>query len=120
MEGVEEERVTAINHEQYNEGLALSILPEGYNYHFQSIEVISEMDINGEMQIVITGRTTVKTVDDTKRFLTDFYDSSGSTFNVRSGRADRKGKETVIWGHRKYRRRKRLTQKKGTASRLWS
>ena len=59
------------------------------------------MDINGEMQIVITGRTNVKTVDDTKRFLTDFYDSSGSTFNVRSGRADRKGKETVIWGHRK-------------------
>ena len=69
------------------------------------------MDINGEMQIVITGRTTVKTVDDTKRFLTDFYDSSGSTFNVRSGRADRKGKETVIWGHRKYRRRKRLNPK---------
>ena len=79
----------------------MSILPEGYNYHFQSIEVISEMDINGEMQIVITGRTNVKTVDDTKRFLTDFYDSSGSTFNVRSGRADRKGKETVVWGHRK-------------------
>ena len=101
MEGVEEERVNAINHEQYNEGLALSILPEGYNYHFQSIEVISEMDINGEMQIVITGRTNVKTVDDTKRFLTDFYDSSGSTFNIRSGRADRKGKETVVWGHRK-------------------
>ena len=49
----------------------MSILPEGYNYHFQSIEVISEMDINGEMQIVITGRTNVKTVDDTKRFLTD-------------------------------------------------
>ena len=70
----------------------MSILPEGYNYHFQSIEVISEMDINGEMQIVITGRTNVKTVDDTKRFLTDFYDSSGSTFNVRSVRADRKGK----------------------------
>ena len=44
MEGVEEERVTAINHEQYNEGLALSILPEGYNYHFQSIEVISDAD----------------------------------------------------------------------------
>ena len=70
----------------------MSILPEGYNYHFQSIEVISEMDINGEMQIVITGRTNVKTVYDTKRFLTDFYDSSGSTFNVRSVRADRKGK----------------------------
>ena len=87
-EGVEDERVTAIKNEQNNEGLAWSILPEGYNYHFQSIEVISEMDINGEMQIVITGRTTVKTVDDTKHFLTDFYDSSVSTFNVRSGRAD--------------------------------
>ena len=72
----------------------MSILPEGYNYHFQSIEVISEMDINGEMQIVITGRTNVKTVDDTKRFLTDFYVSSDSSFNLRSGRADRKGKET--------------------------
>ena len=29
------------------------------------------MDINGEMQIVITGRTNVKTVDDTKRFSTE-------------------------------------------------
>jgi hypothetical protein len=42
IEGVEEERVTAINQDEYNEGLALSILPEGYNYHFQSIDVISE------------------------------------------------------------------------------
>jgi hypothetical protein len=124
-EGVEEERETAISHEQYNEDLELSISPEGYNYNFQSIEVINEMDINGEIQIVIAGRTDVKTVYDTKRFLTDFHDSYGSTFNVRSGRADRKGEETVIWGHRKFIlqvQEKRVTKPKGkgTPSRLWS
>jgi hypothetical protein len=101
IEGVEEERVNAINKDQYNEGLALSILPEGYNYHFQSIVVISEIDENGELQIVIGGRTNVKTENDAKSFLTDLYDSCGSTFNVKSGRADRKGKDTLIWGHRK-------------------
>ena len=99
IEGVEEERVNAINKDQYNEGLALSILPEGYNYHFQSIVVISEIDENGELQIVFSGRT--KTENDAKSFLTDLYDSCGSTFNVKSGRADRKGKDTLIWGHRK-------------------
>ena len=72
IEGVEEERVNAINKDQYNEGLALSILPEGYNYHFQSIVVISEIDENGELQIVISGRTNVKTENDTKSFLTNF------------------------------------------------
>ena len=37
-----------------------------------------------------------------KSFLEEFYASSGSTFNVKSGRADRKGnKDAEIYGYRK-------------------
>ena len=86
---------------KYGEGLALSILPEGHSYHFQTVNVISEIDENGEMQLDIVGRADVGSVANTKTFLEEFYDSCGSTFNVRSGRADRQGKDTEIRGYRK-------------------
>ena len=85
----------------YTEGLALSILPEGHKYSFHSIEVISELDENGELQIDIDGRVDVGNMDGVKMFLEEFYTSSGSTFNIKSGRADRKGKDAELRGYRK-------------------
>ena len=87
--------------DEYAKGLALSILPDRYAYEFENIKVVSEMDENGELQIEVIGRTDVGTIEELKTFLNDFYDSSGASFNVKSGRADRKGKEAKLWGYRK-------------------
>ena len=59
----------------YTEGLDLSILPEGHKYSFHSIEVISELDENGELQIDIDGRVDVGNIDGVKMFLEEFYTS---------------------------------------------
>ena len=44
LEAREEEHVVAMYETDYNKGLAMTLLPEGYNYNFENIEVISEMD----------------------------------------------------------------------------
>ena len=60
------------------------------------------MDKNGELQIDIIGRVNVTKVEDVKTFLGEFYATSGSTFNMKSGRADRKGmKDVKLYGYRK-------------------
>ena len=92
----------AMDRNVYNEGLANSMLPEGYSYEFDKIDVISGMDENGELQIDIIGRVNITKVEDVKTFLGEFYASSGSTFNMKSGRADRKGvKDVKLYGYRK-------------------
>ena len=90
-----------MDRQQYNQGLALSILPENHRYEFQKIKVFSELDENGEMQIEIVGRADVQTVEHTKLFLDELYESTGATFNICSGRADRYGKDALVWGYRK-------------------
>ena len=90
-----------MDQKEYAEGLARTILPEGFNYEFENINVISEIDENGEIQIEIVGRADVDSEEGTKDFLQQFYESSGATFNVKSGRADRSGKDTRVRGYRK-------------------
>ena len=52
--------------------------------------------------MIITGRANVTKSEDVKEFLEAFYSSSGSSFNVKSGKADRRGKKDVeVYGHRK-------------------
>ena len=60
----------------YCEGLARTILPEEYEYHFQNLEVVNDIDAHGEVNMNITVRVNVKTVDGLKDFLEEFYNSS--------------------------------------------
>ena len=101
LEDREEEQVVAMDETDYNKGLAMTILPEGYNYNFENIEVISEMDEYGEMKINITARVDVKNSTDLGTFMEEFYATSGTNFNIKSGRPDRKGKYTEQYGFRK-------------------
>ena len=79
----------------------MTILPEDYNYNFEDIKVFSEMDENGEIKMEITARVNVKNSNDLKTFLEEFYATSGTNFNIKSGRPDRKGKYTEQYGYRK-------------------
>ena len=102
MEGLDKEGVFAMDNSVYCEGIAKSLLPEGHDYKFEKIDVISELDENGEIQVDIVGRVNVQTVEEVKTFLGEFYSSSGSSFNIKSGRADRKRRKDVeIHGYRK-------------------
>ena len=60
---------------QYNEGLALSLLPEDYLYSFEKIEVVKDIDVYGEVEMMIVGRANVTKVEDVKSFLEEFYAS---------------------------------------------
>ena len=100
IDGVEEETV-AMDENHYNESVARSLLPEDKNYSFESIHLVSDMDENGEVKIDVVGRTDVHDTNGVKTFLADFYTSSGSTFNIKSGRADRSGEQCDIRGYRK-------------------
>ena len=53
------EETVAMNEKLYNESLAKTLLPEDRNYSFESINLISELDDNGEIKIDIVGRTDV-------------------------------------------------------------
>ena len=90
-----------MNEDVYSETIAKNLLPENKNYHFENISLISALDENGEVKIDIVGRTDVSDVNGAKLFLENFYASSGSTFNVKSGRADRSGEHCSIRGYRK-------------------
>ena len=101
MEGNQEEEVT-MEENVYCEGLAKTLLPEGYEYHFDKLDVVSDMDENGEVKMDIIGRAKILETKDVKTFLEEFYASSGSSFNVKSGRADRRGaKDVEVYGYRK-------------------
>ena len=100
MDGIVEEAF-AMDPKVFNEGLAMTILPEGYKYNFEGVELISEMDEHGEIKMDIAARVNVKNGDELERFLEDFYKSSGTNFNIKSGRPDRTGKSTELYGYRK-------------------
>ena len=91
----------AMDKRDYSEGLARNFLPEQYEYHFDKLEVINDVDEHGEVKMEVAVRVKVKTVDDVKDFLEDFYDSSGTSFNMKSGKPDRMGKLSQIYGYRK-------------------
>ena len=44
---------------QYNEGLALSLLPEDYLYSFEKIDVVKDIDVYGEVEMMIVGRANI-------------------------------------------------------------
>ena len=90
-----------MNEKEYSELIATGLLPEERDYRFEAVNLISDMDENGEVKIEITGRTDVCDKTGAKKFLSDFYTSSGSTFNVKSGRADRSGEFCHIRGYKK-------------------
>ena len=48
MEGIDVS--VAMDKQEYDKGLAMSILPEGYNYHLEDIKVISDIDDYGEVK----------------------------------------------------------------------
>ena len=98
---VKDDESVTMNEEVYKESVANSLLPDNYSYYFERIDLVSEMDENGEVKIDIIGRTDVRDVSRLTTFLSDFYSSSGSTFNVKSGRADRSGGDCHIRGYRK-------------------
>jgi hypothetical protein len=96
-----EEELVAMDETEYNKGLAMAILPDDYNYIFEDIKVISEMDEHGEIKMEISARVDVKNSNDLTTFIEEFYATSGSNFNIKSGRQDRKGKNTEKYGYRK-------------------
>ena len=91
----------AMDEKEYSENVAKSLLPEDRLYMFEKVNLVSKMDQNGEVQIEIDARTDVHDVDGARAFLAAFYSSSGSTFNVKSGRADRSGEFCHLRGYRK-------------------
>jgi hypothetical protein len=87
--------------EDYEKGIIKNVLPEGREYLLDNIEVIKEPDEDGEIQFEVTGRANVKTKVDVKIFLGQLYQSTGTTFNIESGKQDRSGAATEIYGSRK-------------------
>ena len=98
---MEEVETVAMDETFYSESMAKMLLPEDQNYSFESVKLISELDENGEVKIDIVGRTDIQDVNGVKTFLSNFYTSSGSTFNIKSGRADRSGEHCHTRGYRK-------------------
>ena len=66
-----------MNEKEYSELIAtgLGLLPEERDYRFEAVNLISDMDENGEVKIEITGRTDVCDKTGAKKFLSDFYTS---------------------------------------------
>ena len=88
--------------DELKENLAIGLLPDDREYHFEKVDLISSIDEFGEVKMEIVGRTDVFDKDCVKNFLADFYSTSGSTFNLKSGRADRSGGEYChLRGYRK-------------------
>lgn len=87
--------------EDYEKGIVKDVLPEGRDYYFEHVEVIKEPDEDGEMEFKVTGRVNVETKVDTKLFLEQLYQSTGTTFNIESGKPDRSGGDSEIYGSRK-------------------
>ena len=101
VEGIGESLI-AMDEVTYSEGLAKSLLPENYKYKFEKMEVVSDMDEFGEVQMMVIGRANINKVEGIKPFLEELYGSCGATFNIKSGRADRKGtKDVELYGYRK-------------------
>ena len=99
MEGIDVS--VAMDKQEYDKGLAMSILPEGHNYNFKDIKVISDIDDYGEVKMEIMGRADVGSVDGVKKFLGEFCSSSGASFNIKSGKPDRSGKDSGLYGFSK-------------------
>ena len=89
-----------LSKDEFEKGQILACLPDDNQYiieKFQVIETSSEI----EFQFVVEGRANVRSKEELSRFLEEFANINGSSYNIRSGKADRKGKNTVIYGYRK-------------------
>ena len=62
-----------MNEKEYSELIATGLLPEERDYRFEAVNLISDMDENGEVKIEITGRTDVCDKTGAKKFLTCHY-----------------------------------------------
>ena len=71
---------------EYNKGLGMAILPDDYNYIFEDVKVISEMDEHGEIKMEISARVDVKNSNDLTTFIEEFYATSGSSLEGRTGK----------------------------------
>lgn len=78
----------------------LDILPEGRKYHLEHHNMKEDPDEDGELKFEVKCRVNVKTVEDTKLFLEELCNSTGSTFNIKSGLPDRSGPDAPIFGSR--------------------
>ena len=87
--------------EEESENFARDLLPDDREYHFEEVTIVSPVDEHGEVKMEIVARTDVYDKDGAKKFLEDFNTSSGSTFNLKSGRADRSGDQCHLRGYRK-------------------
>ena len=94
VEGIGESLI-AMDEVTYSEGLAKSLLPENYKYKFEKMEVVSDIDEFGGVHLIVIGRANINKVEGIKTFLEELYGSCGATFNIKSGRADRKGTKRV-------------------------
>ena len=87
--------------DELSENLARDLLPDDREYHFEEVNIVSPVDEYGEVKMEIVARTDIYDKDGAKKFLADFNTSSGSTFNLKSGRADRSGEHCHLRGYRK-------------------
>ena len=74
VEGIGESLI-AMDDVTYSEGLAKSLLPENYKYKFEKMEVVSDMDEFGEVQMMVIGRANINKVEGIKPFLEELYGS---------------------------------------------
>ena len=88
------------------EDIVESFLPENYSYKVVSCDIVESSsflvsDVNFDLKV----RVNVLQVDDVKGFLSSLNDSSGCSFNIKSGCADRRQAgpkaRTLIRGYRK-------------------
>jgi hypothetical protein len=101
VEGIGESLI-AMDDLTYSDGLTESLLTDNYEYKFEKIEVVSDMGEFGEVQMMVIGRSNINKVECIKPFLEELYGSCVATFNIKSGRADRKvTKDVGLYGYRK-------------------
>ena len=96
------EQIERIMSEQIerNKSLLLNILPENYEYYIEGVSVRESTDIPTEVKLDAEFRVNVKDEESFERFLSDFSQSSGTSYNKRN-QADKTGKKTALYGVRK-------------------
>ena len=96
------EQIERIMSEQIerNKSLLLNILPENYVYYIEEVSISESTDIPTEVKLDAEFRVNVKDEESFERFLSDFSQSSGTSYNKRN-QADKTGKKTALYGVRK-------------------
>ena len=77
---------------EFSMGQILNILPEGREYKLEDWKLCDRPMVSDDLQFEVEGRVNVRTKEETLLFLEEVYNSTGTSFNIQSGKPDRPGR----------------------------